>query len=107
MAAITKIEIEGFKAFPNYFELNLEDGKNLLLYGENGSGKSSVYFALHVLLQSAFKEDGGAKYFMVEDARKEHLINLYREDELPRPGGRARDTRGSGKMRHSRHAYAR
>ena len=84
MAAITKIEIEGFKAFPNYFELNLEDGKNLLLYGENGSGKSSVYFALHVLLQSAFKEDGGAKYFMVEDARKEHLINLYREDDVIR-----------------------
>ena len=34
MAAISKITIYGFKAFPQEFELNL-DGKNLLMYGEN------------------------------------------------------------------------
>lgn len=42
MAAISKIKIDGFKAFPKEFELIL-DGKNLLMYGENGSGKSSIY----------------------------------------------------------------
>ena len=35
MAAISKIKIDGFKAFPKEFELVLE-GKNLLMYGENG-----------------------------------------------------------------------
>lgn len=43
MATITKIEIDGFKAFPNKFSIDLPDGKNLLIYGENGSGKSSLY----------------------------------------------------------------
>lgn len=48
MAGIKEIEIEGFKAFPNKFSLELD--KNLLMYGENGSGKSSIYYALHALL---------------------------------------------------------
>ena len=64
MATITQIEIDGFKAFPANFKLDLETGKNLLLYGENGSGKSSVYYALHALLQSVFKEDKGQKYLI-------------------------------------------
>ena len=51
MASISKITINGFKAFPKEFNLNL-DGKNLLMYGENGSGKSSIYYVLHALLQS-------------------------------------------------------
>lgn len=56
MPAISKIIIDGFKAFPNSFTLDLEDGKNLLMYGENGSGKSSIYYALHSLLQSQCKD---------------------------------------------------
>ena len=28
-------------------------GKNLLVYGENGSGKSSLYFALKLFLESS------------------------------------------------------
>ena len=61
MAAISKIRIDGFKAFPKEFELVL-NGKNLLMYGENGSGKSSIYYALHALLQSQY-HDKGAIYF--------------------------------------------
>lgn len=61
MAAISKIRIDGFKAFPKKFELNL-NGRNLLMYGENGSGKSSIYYALHALLQSQY-HDKGAIYF--------------------------------------------
>lgn len=61
MAAISKIRINGFKAFPKEFELVL-NGKNLLMYGENGSGKSSIYYALHALLQSQY-HDKGAIYF--------------------------------------------
>lgn len=88
MATITQIEIDGFKAFPKKFFIDLEDGKNLLLYGENGSGKSSIYYALHVLFQSVLKEDRGAKYFtpggfvqgefIIEG---ENLININRFDD--------------------------
>lgn len=88
MATITQIEIEGFKAFPKNFKLDLETGKNLLLYGENGSGKSSLYYALHALLQSVFKDDKGAKYFKPGDTNgeefiinNEHLINIFRFNE--------------------------
>lgn len=87
MATITKIEIAGFKAFPQEFSLDLEDGKNLLMYGENGSGKSSIYYALHALLQSVFKDDKGAKYFkIVEDAGSivniENLVNIHRIEDV-------------------------
>ncbi|MFP4351219.1 MAG: AAA family ATPase [Puniceicoccaceae bacterium] len=43
---ITKISLEGFRAFDVPFELDLDGGKNLLLHGENGSGKSSLFLAL-------------------------------------------------------------
>lgn len=71
MAAISKIKIDGFKAFPKEFELIL-DGKNLLMYGENGSGKSSIYYALHALLQSQY-HDKGAIYF--DKNNSESLVN--------------------------------
>ena len=73
MPAINKIHITGFKAFPNDFELELE-GKHLLLYGENGSGKSSIYYALHCLFQSPFKQYDGKKYF--DENNEQHLKNL-------------------------------
>lgn len=51
---IKRISISGYRAFPPYrptsFEVNLgNDGKNLLLYGENGSGKTSLFRALRDL----------------------------------------------------------
>lgn len=89
MATITQIEIDGFKAFPKNFKLDLGTGKNLLLYGENGSGKSSLYYALHALLQSVFKDDRGAKYFKTGYTNgeefiinNEHLINIFRFNEV-------------------------
>ena len=73
MPAINKIHITGFKAFPDDFELELE-GKHLLMYGENGSGKSSIYYALHCLFQSPLKRDTGKKYF--DTTNEQHLKNL-------------------------------
>lgn len=73
MPAINTIHITGFKAFPNDFELELE-GKHLLMYGENGSGKSSIYYALHCLFQSPLKRDAGKKYF--DTTNEQHLKNL-------------------------------
>lgn len=77
MPAINRIHICGFKAFPNDFELQLE-GKNLLMYGENGSGKSSIYYALHCMFQAPLKPDAGKKYF--DPASEQHLKNLNNLD---------------------------
>lgn len=45
---ISKIEINDFRGFPGpeSYVFDLAGGKNLLVYGENGSGKSSLYRAL-------------------------------------------------------------
>lgn len=52
---ITKIEIKNFKAFrgPDVIDLSEKGGQSLLLYGENGSGKSSLYDALKFFLESS------------------------------------------------------
>lgn len=74
---VNKITITNFKTFKEPFELKLE-GKNLLLYGENGSGKSSIYWSLYTHLQSCLKEQDAAhagKYF--DASNKENLRNRY------------------------------
>src|SRR2546425_4742839 len=40
------IQLCDFRAFPGEFKLELKEGCNLLLHGENGSGKSSLALAL-------------------------------------------------------------
>ena len=50
---ISKIEIENFKGFYDHCEIDLHKKcKNLLVYGENGSGKSSLFQALDLFLES-------------------------------------------------------
>ncbi|MYB92771.1 ATP-binding protein [Candidatus Poribacteria bacterium] len=57
---ITDIEIKNFRAFPKTYKINLsKSGKNLLVYGENGSGKSSLYLALKYFLESGVDENNG------------------------------------------------
>ena len=57
---ITKIEIKNFKAFYGAYQLDLHKaGKNLLVYGENGSGKTSLYQALKRFLESS---EGGHQF---------------------------------------------
>jgi len=73
MANIDKIKLYNFKAF--YGEETIEiGGKHLLLYGENGSGKSSIYWALYTLMQSSTKtEEEIYKYFAPN--LDENLVN--------------------------------
>ena len=49
---IKTIEIKNYKAFYGKHIFNVE-GKNLFVYGENGSGKSSFYYALKDFFQSS------------------------------------------------------
>lgn len=78
-----KIEIRNFKAFRE-FNLNLE-GRHLLVYGDNGAGKSSLYWALYTFLQSARKPKHSiSKYF--DPAGPEHLLNLHESDPSNNPG---------------------
>ncbi len=74
MAAISKIIIDGVKAFPNDFTLDLA-GKNLLMYGENGSGKSSIFYALYTFFQSQCKSDKSKIYFNTSES--ESIVNKF------------------------------
>lgn len=74
---INEIVIKNLKHFKGDFPIELE-GKNLLLYGENGSGKSSIYWALHMFYQSCLKapdSTGAGKYFDPDNAQ--NLRNAY------------------------------
>jgi len=60
MIKITKIKLNNFRFFADDEQnnsFNLEDGKNLLLYGENGSGKSSLFKAFDFLTKTKIDED--------------------------------------------------
>jgi energy-coupling factor transporter ATP-binding protein EcfA2 len=57
MKRIKKIEINHFKGLYGNHEIDLTNtGKNLMLYGENGSGKSSVAKAIKLFFQSSAKD---------------------------------------------------
>ncbi len=79
MQKISKLILKNFKFF--YGDVKLDfDRQNILIYGENGSGKSSIYWALYTFLQSVFKIDEREikKYFDYED--KQNLVNRFAED---------------------------
>lgn len=52
MKRISKIVLENYRAYCDRKEIILPNGENLLIYGENGSGKSSLYKGLNGFLKS-------------------------------------------------------
>lgn len=76
MERISEIKINNFKFFPESKPIRF-DGNNILLYGENGSGKSSLYWALYTLLESSNKANPTdiEKYFNPADPAS--LVNIY------------------------------
>lgn len=53
---ITDIKITNYRAFYGEHHIQLDkDGKNLMLYGENGSGKSSLFTAIKDFFSSSLK----------------------------------------------------
>ena len=83
MPKIKSIQLHNYKFFNAQEPINLEvdgDCKHLLLYGENGSGKSSIFWGLHTLFESSLKEDEDIqKYFKHSDESAESLVNIYAE----------------------------
>ena len=85
MQKISSITLRNFKFFygiesthkHNKLELS---GDNLLMYGENGSGKSSLYWAIYTFLQSCLKSDIAQieKYFKHD--HQENLRNRFAND---------------------------
>lgn len=65
---IKQIVIRDYKAFYGTKEINV-DCKNLFVYGENGSGKSSLYYALKDFFQSS-----------IEDFNYDETENIFIED---------------------------
>lgn len=53
---IQTIEIRNYKAFYGSHKITVGQ-KNVFIYGENGSGKSSFYYALKDFVQSSMEED--------------------------------------------------
>jgi len=76
MKKIYKLVIKNFKAFQEeeVFEFK---GKNVLVYGSNGSGKSSLFWALYTFLQSSVKPSDAEiqKYFDYENPQS--LLNIF------------------------------
>ena len=79
MQRIKKLTLQNFKFFYGKVPIDF-DRKHVLLYGENGSGKSSIYWALYTFLQSVFKTDDAEirKYF--EPSHDENLINRFADN---------------------------
>lgn len=81
-----ELHINNFKFFPKQdpnSPLLKIDGKNLLVYGENGSGKSTIYWSIYTLLESAFKinELDVEKYFV--KGTEFGLVNIHAKANQP------------------------
>lgn len=76
---INRIRIQNLKFFKGEFKLNIAK-KHTLIYGENGSGKSSIYWSLYTLFQAHLKPTAleAQKYF--NPASSENLRNRFASD---------------------------
>lgn len=75
MWSLSSIKIRNFKFFKEEFLLNV-NGNSLLMYGENGAGKSSIFWSLYTHFQACVKSaDQAQKYFV--HGHKENLRNRY------------------------------
>lgn len=88
---IIKLEIKNFRAFYNHHIIELarvgERGKtNLLIYGENGSGKSSLMLALQYLLESGINNlDFAAHQNIFTNPTDEGYIKVFLRERLNTP----------------------
>lgn len=72
---LDNLKLKNFKFFNREFSVEL-DGKNLLVYGENGSGKSSIAMGVFTLLESCKKDTAEIKKYFIPESG-ENLRNIY------------------------------
>lgn len=78
---IKSIQLNNFKFFQQEEPISL-NGNNLLLYGENGSGKSSIYWAFYTLFEASLKDDNEIKkYFCKTIKLKDNLVNIHSKED--------------------------
>lgn len=87
MYKIKEIKLTNFKFFFGEKVIKL-DRKNALIYGENGSGKSSIYWGIHCFLQSTLKPniESVQKYFKLITENEESIRNRYAMDDAKNSG---------------------
>lgn len=75
MKRIQRLHLRNFKAFRDQaFDFQ---GRHVLIYGGNGSGKSSIYWALYTLFEASGKtEEDVSKYFADPDSEAQSLRNV-------------------------------
>nr|WP_294894754.1 hypothetical protein [uncultured Pedobacter sp.] len=80
---ITELQLQNFKFFTGEDNvLKMPKGENVLIWGENGSGKSSIYWAIYTMLQCSFKDAQGIDdYFTVN--HEKNLINIHKPTADP------------------------
>ncbi|MBO6795312.1 MAG: hypothetical protein JJ895_15505 [Balneolaceae bacterium] len=78
--SLQELHINNFKFFREVDQdspLLKINGRHVLIYGENGSGKSTIYWALYTLLEASFKKNDIdiKKYFYKRN--KHSLVNIH------------------------------
>lgn len=70
---INKITLNNFKFYVN--EKLETENKNILLYGENGAGKSSLFWALHLFYKSLFSNNSHVYLEKLDKDTDNNLVN--------------------------------
>lgn len=52
LGRLSAVEIRNYRAYRGTFRIELPKGENLLIYGENGAGKSSLFHTLRTFLEA-------------------------------------------------------
>lgn len=73
--SINEIRLKGFKFFKDTFTLK-PGGQHVLLYGENGSGKSSIFWSVFTLFQACLKTQEDAQKYYKHD-HDQNLRNRF------------------------------
>lgn len=85
---IKEIEIQNFRALAGKYTIDLSNScKNLMVYGENGSGKSSLCQALEIFFNAAAKEVDSTEHkniFVNANTRNGSYIKLSFKDTTSR-----------------------
>lgn len=72
---LNTISLQNFRAFHSFEDKLKFENKSVLIYGENGSGKSSIFWALHAFIHYYGNEAKSKSYFTKGD--KKSLLNIF------------------------------